>query len=83
MQSPLHVNNIIILLVFIVKVEKYPLNSGFSCMSEICFQPVCYAMSLFVENTKILCNERDCPQELSLHKFFFFLLKIKMVIFPG
>lgn len=46
-------------------------------MSEICFQPVCYAKSLFIENTKILCNERDCPQGLSLHKFFFFPLKNK------
>lgn len=46
-------------------------------MSEICFQPVCYAKSLFIENTKILCNERDCPEGLSLHKFFFFSLENK------
>lgn len=28
----------------------------------------------FVENAQILCNDRDCPQGLLLHKFFFFFL---------
>lgn len=38
----------------------------------------------FVENAQILCNDRDCPQGLLLHKFFFFFfLKIKLVVFLG
>lgn len=32
----------------------------------------------FVENTQILCNDRDCPQGLLLHKFFFFPLEDKI-----
>lgn len=32
----------------------------------------------FIENTKILCNERDCPQGLSFHKIFFFSLENKI-----